>query len=53
MGCPISYVSSGQNFLFAENAITKCWESSIGFAGLGYELWGISFEGPLSAMKVP
>ena len=46
-------MSYGRNYLFGENAITKCGESPIGFAALEYGLWGIGLGGPLSIMKVP
>ena len=39
-------MSYGRNYLFGENAITKCGESPIGFAALGYGLWDIGFRGP-------
>ena len=43
---PYVHMSYGRNYLFGENAITKCGDSPIGFAALEYGLWGIGFRGP-------
>ena len=46
-------MSYGRNYLFGENAITKCGGSPIGFAAFENGLWGMGFGGPLSVVKVP
>ena len=51
--CTYMSMSYGRNYLFGENAITKCGESPIGSAALEYGLWRIGLGGPLSITKVP
>ncbi len=54
------HASFGRNYLFGENAITKCGLPLVSFAGFEYGLWGIGFgggspigyEGSLSRFKV-